>query len=90
MGVTVTLELKKDSDGNILAEGLRVRCPNPNHDHGLYRSLKLELDRFGQRSAEFYVGAWLMDAWTSDDTADHKKPNRASVQTFSETYGEEV
>jgi hypothetical protein len=86
-GVTVVHEKARDADGNIVSEGLRVRCPNPNHHHGLYRSLKLDLARFGQRAAEYYLGAWLLDAHASDDQRNHKKPNRASVQAFCETYG---
>ena len=65
--------------------GLKMCCPNPAHNgHSRYRSILLDVQLFGPRAAEYFFGAWYMNA----REAAHRDPTRAEVREFIDTYGE--
>jgi len=88
LGQRVTLEIKHNSNGEIVAQDIRLKCSNPEHQNcDKYRSLALVAGLFGPRAAEFYLMAWLLAAHMP--SAEHKavRPSRAEVREIANTYG---
>ena len=80
------MERHFDEAGNETAVGIRVTCPNPLHGrHSKYRSARLGIATYGARAAEFYLGAWLTDAYAAPSKAEHRNPSKADVQAYAET-----
>lgn len=62
---------------------LSVRCSNPAHTCTKSRSLGLLRDKFGDRCAEAFLGAWLAVANTMDQGAHAKyTPNVAEMTAY--------
>ena len=87
-GQKVKVERHWNVDGSLKGAGMRVQCLNPDHKHSRFRSLHLDVAVFGPRAAEFYLGAWLGQSFTSD-RADHGRlgPSRAAIREYADTYG---
>ena len=72
-GVHVTME----SHG--VDKGLRVTCPH-HANCRCYRSVRLDVDIFGRRAAEFFIQTWL----AHPEKPDHNtwKPSRSDIRSF--------
>jgi hypothetical protein len=87
MGQRVNIE-SKPGTGDTVLRGLRVKCNNPEHDGcRVYRSLQVDVARFGLHAPVYFVGAWLLNSHMPAVAHNKWKPPRALVQLYKDTYG---
>jgi hypothetical protein len=86
-GVRVKIERHYGPLGEIIDEGLRVSCNNAAHHHSKYRCKRIDIDVWGPRSAEYYLGCWLLHSGM--DSAAHKafRPSRSQMRDYIAVYG---
>ena len=80
LGQRVALRMRIDG-----GQGLFVSCNNPAHGPrcSKYRSLRLETSIYGERAAEYYLGAWLEGSFQEHDVPHQAwKPGRALVRAY--------
>jgi len=73
--------------------GLLVNCPNLLHRRGpgctKFRSVHLDIDIHGPKSAELFLGCWMLEAYNMDHFAHRKwRPTVAQVREHATTYGD--
>ncbi|CAK0908732.1 unnamed protein product, partial [Prorocentrum cordatum] len=65
-------------------EGLRVRCSNPGHGAcRCFRSTRVDVEKYGPRAAEYFLGAWLRLAHGAATKAAHRKPRREEIDAYA-------
>ena len=83
-GMRVGFVAGRATASHTYADRAIVRCCNPEHQRcGKSRSLALQRDRFGLRSAEFYLAAWMSKAYEMDANNHSKyQPKVADIEAF--------
>ena len=56
-------------------------------DDTRYRSLRMDITAFGNRAAEFYLMAWLLQSHLPEREHKAYKPSRAEHRDICTTYG---
>ena len=66
---------------------LRVRCLNPEHKKcSKYRSTELQRNEWGDRAAEYYLGAWLMESHRPEAEHRRLKPTADMVRAYAAAH----
>jgi len=90
-GETLMRKMSRAARGHEPRPGLEVACPNVLHRRGIgctrFRSIHLDVGVHGPRSAEFYLGCWMLEAYNkSQDEHRRYRPKVAEVRVHRETY----
>lgn len=87
LGTAVAFIRGRADDSWHYKDRLSVKCPNAAHGRcNKSRSLALDVEVFGPRAAEAYLGAWLQKADMPEGAHARYKPTRAEMRAYLEQH----